>query len=157
MVIDATDVFPGVTEVGQMFPLRMEAVLVSRPGDSVGDTLPLVRVGAAPHIVARFWDVARVGDAVLLSLNAIGGFVPDKTRIKLTTCISATLDRKLHLQEIQNMNFISPFSGRFLVVSAKGTVCDPLRFRDKTMFFPRIQITIYSKEHDRYCQTDEFP
>ena len=53
----------------------MEAVLVGRPGDGVGDSLPLVRVGAAPHVVARLGDVAGVGDAVLLGLNAVGGFI----------------------------------------------------------------------------------
>ena len=65
MVIDASDVLPGMAKVGQVVTLRMEAVLVSRPGDGVGDSLPLVRVGAAPHVVANFWYVARVGDAFI--------------------------------------------------------------------------------------------
>ena len=80
--------FPGVAEVGQMVSLRMEAVLVSRPGDSVGDTLPLVRVGAAPHVVARFWGVARVGDAILTGSDAVRGFVPvisDRNTVIFTT------------------------------------------------------------------------
>ena len=71
-----TDVLPGVAEVGQVGALRMIAVLVSRPFHGVGDSLPVVRVGAAPHVVASVRLVARVGDAVLLSLNAVGRLVP---------------------------------------------------------------------------------
>ena len=54
----------------------MEAVLVGRPGDGVGVSLPLVRVGAAPHVVARLGDVSRVGDAILTGFDAVGGLVP---------------------------------------------------------------------------------
>ena len=76
MLLNATDVFPGVTEVRQMVALRVEAVLIGRPGDGVGDALPLVRVGAAPHVVARFRDVARVGDAILIGFDAVSSLVP---------------------------------------------------------------------------------
>ena len=66
--------FPGVAEVGQVVTLRMEAVLVSRPGDGVGDSLPLVRVGAAPHVVTRFRNIPGIGDAVFVWRNAVGRF-----------------------------------------------------------------------------------
>ena len=66
MVIDASNVLPGMAVVGQVVTIRVEAVFVSNPGDFVDDSLPLVRVGAAPHVVTRFWYVARVGDTVLL-------------------------------------------------------------------------------------------
>ena len=54
----------------------MEAVLVSRPVDGVGVFLPLVRVGAAPHVVASLGVVSRVGDALVAGSDAVGGLVP---------------------------------------------------------------------------------
>ena len=69
--------FPGVTVVGQVVALRMETVLVSGPDDSIGDAFPLVRVGAAPHVVARLGHVARVGDAVFTGSDAVGGLVSE--------------------------------------------------------------------------------
>ena len=73
--------FPGVAEVGQVISSRMEAVLVGRPGDGVGDAFPLVRVGTAPHVVARLGHVARVGDAVLTGSDAVGGLITKKKKI----------------------------------------------------------------------------
>ena len=70
--------FPGVAEVGEMVTNRVEAVLVSRPGDSVGDSLPSVRVRAAPHVVASLRGVARVRDAVFTGGDAVRSFVPAK-------------------------------------------------------------------------------
>ena len=78
--LNVTNMFAGMAVVGQMSSLRMEAVLIGRPGDGVGDSLPLVRVGAAPHVVARLWDVAGVGNAVFLSLDTVGCLVPGKRR-----------------------------------------------------------------------------
>ena len=69
-----------MSEVGQMVTLRMEAVLIGRPGDGVGDSLPLVRVGAAPHVVARLGNVAGVGNAVINGLDVICRFVPASVR-----------------------------------------------------------------------------
>ena len=56
----------------------MEAALISRPGDGVGDSHPLVRVRAAPHVVVRLVDVARVGDFVVLSAVSSGCVVTEK-------------------------------------------------------------------------------
>ena len=79
VLLDAANMLPGVAKVGQVVSLRVEAVLVSRPGDGVGDSLPRVRVGAAPHVVARLGDVARVGDAIFLSADSIGCLVTEKS------------------------------------------------------------------------------
>ena len=76
MVLNITDVFPSVAEVGQMISNWMITVLIGRPGDGVGDALPGVRVGAAPHVVSRLGHVAGIGDAVLLSFNAVCCPVP---------------------------------------------------------------------------------
>ena len=78
MILHASDVLAGVAEVGQMVTLRVEAILVGRPGDRVGDALPFVRVRAAPHVVARLGDVAGVGDAVLAHFDAVGCLVSVK-------------------------------------------------------------------------------
>ena len=80
MIVDVADVLSGVAEVGQVGSLRVEAVLVSRPGDGVGDSLPLVRVGAAHDVVARFGQVARVRGALATRLDAVGGLVPARWR-----------------------------------------------------------------------------
>ena len=77
-ILNVADMFPGVAEVWQVGPLRVEAVLVGRPGDCVGDSLPLVRVGAAPHVVARLRNIARVGDALLTGADAVAGFISVK-------------------------------------------------------------------------------
>ena len=61
-----------------MVSLGEVSVLVGLPGDGVGDALPGVAVAACPHVVARLGLVARVGDAVLDSLNAVGCFVPEE-------------------------------------------------------------------------------
>ena len=71
---------PGVAEVGQVVTNRVEAVLVSSPRDGVGDSLPFVRVGAAPHVVARLRLVPGIGDAILLRLDAVGSLIPRKVR-----------------------------------------------------------------------------
>ena len=78
VVVYASNMFPCVAEVGQVVPPRMVAVLVSTPRDGVGDSFPLVRVGTAPHVVAKFWYVARVGDAFIWWFNVIGGLIPVK-------------------------------------------------------------------------------
>ena len=65
----------GVAEVGQVVALRVEAVLVGRPGDGVGDALPLVGEGAALHVVARLRLQTRVGDAVLDRRDPVGGLI----------------------------------------------------------------------------------
>ena len=76
MIINARYMFASVAVVGQVVALRMEAVLVSGPDDSVGFALPLVRVLAAPHVVARFRSVAGIGDARLVRGNAVSGLIP---------------------------------------------------------------------------------
>ena len=63
-----------------MISLGEEAVLIGLPGDGVGDALPLVRVGALPHVVTRLRLVSREGCAVLFSLNSIGCLVPEKLK-----------------------------------------------------------------------------
>ena len=64
-----------------MVSLGEVSVLVGLPGDGVGDALPGVAVAAGPHVVARLGLVARVGDAVLVSLNAVGCFVSGKEKM----------------------------------------------------------------------------
>ena len=70
------DVLPGVAEVWQVISDRMEAVLISNPVNSVGDSFPGVRVGTAPHVVASLRLVARVGDAFFACFNSICCFEP---------------------------------------------------------------------------------
>ena len=69
---------PCVAVVGQVVANRLEAVLVSRPGDRVGDSLPSVRVRAAPHVVTSLRGVARVRDTVFTGGDAVRSFVPAK-------------------------------------------------------------------------------
>ena len=85
MVGHASDVFPGVAEVRKMISDGVEAVLVGRPGDGVGDSFPGVGVGAAPHVVASLGNVARVRDAVLIGLNSICCLVPRSKGMFLVT------------------------------------------------------------------------
>ena len=66
-----------VAVVGQMVANRLEAVLVSSPVDGVGDSLPSVRVGAVPHVVARFLYVPGIRDAFLSNADAIACLVPE--------------------------------------------------------------------------------
>ena len=68
---------PCVAVVGQVVANRLEAVLVSSPGDGVGDSLPSVRVGAGPHVVTRFRHVPGIGDAFLSNVDAIACLVPE--------------------------------------------------------------------------------
>ena len=96
-----TNVCPSKAKVGQVVALRMEAVLVSRPGDGVGDSLPLVRVGAAPHVAASLGIVTRVGDAILLDFDSVACFIPEgfdkiKQRIAETKAQNRTRHRLLN-------------------------------------------------------------
>ena len=65
------DVLPGVAEVWQVISDRMEAVLISNPVNSVGDSFPGVRVRATPHVVASLRLVARVGDAFFACFDPV--------------------------------------------------------------------------------------
>ena len=86
MGIDAADVLAGVAVVGQVVALGVVAVLVGSPGDGVGDALPVVAVLARPHVVAQFLLVTRIRNAVLLSCDAVGCFVPEKTQALSKSC-----------------------------------------------------------------------
>ena len=81
MVGYISDMLPGMTEVGQVVALRMEAVLVGRPGDGVGDAFPFIGEGAGHHVVARLRLEARVRDAVLGGLDAIGRLIPARAEM----------------------------------------------------------------------------
>ena len=70
--------FPGVAEVGQVVTNRVEAVLVRSPVDGVGDSLPSVRVRAAPHVVTRLRGIAGVRGAVFTGGDAVRSFIPAK-------------------------------------------------------------------------------
>ena len=70
------DVVPGMAVVRQMVTNWVEAVLVSCPMHRIGDTIPLVRVGASPHVVAWLRNIARVGDALLTGSDAVGSLEP---------------------------------------------------------------------------------
>ena len=76
MIFNEADVFPGVAKVRKMISDGVEAVLVSRPVHGVGDSLPLVGVGASHHVVASVGGAARVGDTISLGFDTVRGFVP---------------------------------------------------------------------------------
>ena len=76
MVLNEADVFPGVTEVGQMCSSRMEAVLVGRILHGVGEAVgPDVGIFAFNDVVTAVRLIARVGDSVRCRLDAVGGLV----------------------------------------------------------------------------------
>ena len=80
MVRDEADVLPGVAEVGKVGALRVEAVLVGRPPDGVGDAVVAdVRVLALDDVVAAVRLVARVRDAARGRLDAVRRLVSGKT------------------------------------------------------------------------------
>ena len=61
--------------LGDVVTLGEEAVLVSLPGDGVGNALPLVAVAAAPHVVARLGLVTREGFASFGGTDVVRCFI----------------------------------------------------------------------------------